>query len=503
MRLKSGFVAGALFAACVFSHSGFAQTLPGDDPASPSGTDSGSRFSSGLHSSLKGFGYVRDDGVPPSRTGYLQGKLSTDLSYDNRFYFHMSGRWQSWQSDDFRTGMFEQTWLSREQFDVAQASAVHASGSDTLSLTDFQELWIKWESPSGDLKIGRQVLNWGEGRFFNPLNVVTSITPYTLEIEEVRGSDSLLYTYYLNGDTYLDVVVTAHNSLNRYDSYWEKRRKYREMEIDFNHFYTDPTIRFHDVYPAASLSIGGETVDLQKIWTITETRGAAEKRGGSSFYSDSALRYRGTLSSGIDVTAIAGWRGRRSFVGGGLNGTVSGAGWRIGAVSFSSFRLDDDGTNRIAIYEPGFRDENVPFVQSYLGFDYTWSRYFSGAVQLFYNGGSLSKRPWTLYGLSQIATDPADRDSYDYIRSTDTTYNPFFFNVSLSGDLTDLITYSLYGFADVYGKGYMGMLGITVSATNDLNIEFGGRLYSSQSNTVSDFSEPAPDAYLKLEYSIL
>ncbi len=473
-----------------------------DSIPAPGDTNSGVYYE--FHGSLKGFGYTQNIAEAEySNTGYLQAKIIADASYDSSIYFHLVGRWQYWQSQEYGNNSFNEIWISRENFSPGKGYYIHKEYSSGIILSDLQELWVKWEDDNWDLKVGRQVLNWGEGRFFNPLNVVTSVTPYTLEIEEVRGSDSAAYTYYFDGDTFIDLVWTAHNSVNRYESFYEQRRKYTVPRINFDKYYTTPAVSFVDVYPFASIvnPLTTESTDAQVVLNETENRGEVENRDLNTLYQDFAFRYKTGFSTDIDLTLVAGWKARRSFGGAGINGTKLGAGWRLGAVYFSPFDLDDSGLNRISIYEQGFREENKGFLQSYAGGDYTWSRYFSLGLQLFHNSGALSKHPWTMYGLINASNDPYDRDYYDFVRGPDLTFNTTFVNVSVNGDVTDLIQYYIYIFSDVYGKGYMGMLGFTISAADDLNIELAGRIYSTKSNAVSDFNEMRPDMFIKAEYT--
>ncbi len=98
-------------------------------------------------------------------------------------------------------------------------------------------LFIAYSIKNFSIMIGRQAISWGQGRFLNPLDLITPIDALTLDFESVPGADSIDLSYYINdtdfiqfvgvpyrrkGDkNYLHLRIEDVNALIRYKSTWE------------------------------------------------------------------------------------------------------------------------------------------------------------------------------------------------------------------------------------------------------------------------------------------
>ncbi len=79
-------------------------------------------------------------------------------------------------------------------------------GATTRVDHNLDRLAIKLALPFGDLTIGRQVLSWGTGRFFNPTDVLSPFPPTAVDREVRRGFDAVRMAIALGETTQLDVL---------------------------------------------------------------------------------------------------------------------------------------------------------------------------------------------------------------------------------------------------------------------------------------------------------
>ncbi len=71
-------------------------------------------------------------------------------------------------------------------------SEVHGSGNLAVG----QQLYratVQWRSPVGDLRLGRQQINWSTAWIWNPMDILNPVSPLQLEPEERIGVDALLW----------------------------------------------------------------------------------------------------------------------------------------------------------------------------------------------------------------------------------------------------------------------------------------------------------------------
>lgn len=85
-------------------------------------------------------------------------------------------------------------------------SGVLAETANSRLAHDVDRLAIKLTLPFGDLTIGRQVLSWGTGRFFNPTDVLSPFPPTVIDREVRRGFDAVRLAVALGDTTQLDLL---------------------------------------------------------------------------------------------------------------------------------------------------------------------------------------------------------------------------------------------------------------------------------------------------------
>lgn len=71
---------------------------------------------------------------------------------------------------------------------------------------NLDRLALKLALPFGDLTIGRQVLSWGTGRFWNPTDVLSPFPPTVIDREIRRGFDAVRLAIAVNETTQLDLL---------------------------------------------------------------------------------------------------------------------------------------------------------------------------------------------------------------------------------------------------------------------------------------------------------
>lgn len=81
-----------------------------------------------------------------------------------------------------------------------------ASTATSALSHNLDRLALKLALPFGDLTVGRQVLSWGTGRFFNPTDVLSPFPPTVIDREVRRGFDAVRLAIALGDTTQLDLL---------------------------------------------------------------------------------------------------------------------------------------------------------------------------------------------------------------------------------------------------------------------------------------------------------
>lgn len=81
-----------------------------------------------------------------------------------------------------------------------------AQGATARLDHDVDRLAVKVPLKFGDLTVGRQVLSWGTGRFFNPTDVLSPFPPTAVDREVRRGFDAVRLAVALGETTQLDLL---------------------------------------------------------------------------------------------------------------------------------------------------------------------------------------------------------------------------------------------------------------------------------------------------------
>ena len=94
---------------------------------------------------------------------------------------------------------------------------IHSSDSDLLVRLHVHRLYLTYASSNFNLKIGRQVISWGQGRFLNPLDLINPISVLTLDLESIAGVDALNASLFFNETDFLELSLIPHRRNNVMD----------------------------------------------------------------------------------------------------------------------------------------------------------------------------------------------------------------------------------------------------------------------------------------------
>lgn len=88
-----------------------------------------------------------------------------------------------------------------------------AAGESVRVDHNLDRLAMKLALPFGDLTVGRQVLSWGTGRFWNPTDVLSPFPPTAIDREVRRGFDAVRLAVALGELTQLDLLFLPQQRL--------------------------------------------------------------------------------------------------------------------------------------------------------------------------------------------------------------------------------------------------------------------------------------------------
>ncbi|TVZ28672.1 hypothetical protein JM83_3816 [Gillisia sp. Hel_I_86] len=79
--------------------------------------------------------------------------------------------------------------------------------NDALLNVTMDRLWVQWQNTSWQVTLGRQRVNWGVDRIFNPNDIFNAYSFIDFDYEERPGSDALRVQYFKDTDYTLDMAV--------------------------------------------------------------------------------------------------------------------------------------------------------------------------------------------------------------------------------------------------------------------------------------------------------
>ncbi len=138
----------------------------------------------------------------------IEGKpadnLALDLQYDNEILL----------GSYLDTGQFRlQKNLPADTYWKAQAA--YADQSGYYGQHRLYRAALTWTQGATDVRIGRQRIAWGTGRFFSPLDILNPFSPITLERGERVGVDALLVEHKVDALSRVSAVYAPQHDASR------------------------------------------------------------------------------------------------------------------------------------------------------------------------------------------------------------------------------------------------------------------------------------------------
>jgi len=75
------------------------------------------------------------------------------------------------------------------------AQSVFQRSSDLVGRYQLYRGTLRWQSPLGDFRVGRQQVNWATGLIWSPMDILNPASPFQLEPDERIGVDALLWDH--------------------------------------------------------------------------------------------------------------------------------------------------------------------------------------------------------------------------------------------------------------------------------------------------------------------
>jgi hypothetical protein len=138
----------------------------------------------------------------------LEGKpaanLTVDLQYDNEILL----------GSYLQTAQFQlQKTLQAPTYWNAQA--IYSDQSGLFAQHRLYRAALTWSQGATDVRVGRQRIAWGTGRFFSPLDILNPFSPITLERAERVGVDALLVEHKLDALSRVSAVYAPQHDASR------------------------------------------------------------------------------------------------------------------------------------------------------------------------------------------------------------------------------------------------------------------------------------------------
>ena len=376
----------------------------------------------------KGTDYPSDS-VTSIRLGFLYEKSNVKFEFEGNKDIIFSN-YMDEPSFDF-------TWMRRNRNRLLYME--DQGRTDSYFTRDFvHRMYWSYNSEKFKFSAGRQAISWGQGRFLNPLDLITPTGPFILDIEDVAGSDSVDFTYYLGTYNMIEAVIIPY------------RRKDNPDLGDLRYLDTNSLLRFKGTH---------RNLDYSLI-------------GGHHFHS---------WVWGVDLSLTA---------------------------FDASFRFAYLGRSERNLTEyPHYNQDDLPPQVSHqvvLGTGYKFFNKLSTNFEIFYNSACYSKNPAFRENLSDealISTDyrpPYSADETFFATSGRiTTKNPVLIELSLSHEVTDLITASIFFIGDPAGRSAMYGPSLNYNISDNAVISGGGWLSDVPSDKEhAEFSSINPMGYL-------
>lgn len=156
----------------------------------------------------------------------IEGKpaanLAVDLQYDNEVLL----------GSYLGTAQFQ----LQKQLSAPTYWSAHATYADRSTYYGQHRLYraaVTWSRGATDVRIGRQRIAWGTGRFFSPLDILNPFSPITLERGERVGVDALLVEHKIDSLSRVSAVYAPQHDASRSSmaALWHGNRRGTDFSV--------------------------------------------------------------------------------------------------------------------------------------------------------------------------------------------------------------------------------------------------------------------------------
>lgn len=145
--------------------------------------------------------------------------VAVDLQYDNEV---LVGSY-------LRTSQFQ--WQKEQPPPTYwRAQSTYADRGDFYGQHRLYRATVTWSQGATDVRIGRQRIAWGTGRFFSPLDILNPLNPITLERGERMGVDALLVEHKVDALSRFSAVYAPQHALGTSSAAALWHSNYRGMD---------------------------------------------------------------------------------------------------------------------------------------------------------------------------------------------------------------------------------------------------------------------------------
>jgi len=292
------------------------------------------------------------------------------------------------------------------------------------------------------ISIGRQAISWGQGRFLNPLDLVTAVGPFIIDLEDIPGADAVNYTYYLSSMNMLEGVIVPYR---RYDR-----------------------------------------PNLQKL-----------------YYKDtnSLMRFKATAGN-LDYFIVAGYHFHSWVAGFDLNYTAFGASFRFAYLGRAEENLSKY-QHYVSDDLPPSVSHQAVLGASYTFFKKLRTNFEIFGNSAYYSRDPALKENAKDEKIISLGFLPPQENDSSYFRTSGRiiTKNPVLIEASFSFEATDLLNLSLLYIGDPVGKSAMYGPGIGYSLSDESIIQIGGWTFILPADREkAEFGDAEPMAYAFLRW---
>ena len=144
-------------------------------------------------------------------------RLSPEFKYSDFLTVHIDYDNEIILSNFNRSITFDNYWRVSEYNDLFDMSWEPHYSEDVLYRTKIHRAYMKLVLSDFTITLGRQLIRFGSGRLWNPLDIMNPISPTFVEgAEDQKGTDALKVDYYFNDTTELTFVYDQKLQNDRY-----------------------------------------------------------------------------------------------------------------------------------------------------------------------------------------------------------------------------------------------------------------------------------------------